>query len=124
MFYVGRRKLLLLKISHTFESSLAMCFMFHAGHFIAASKLLRDLTCDIGHSDSHIILLKCLADSREFPIAIEHIKWVEKSSPSTLQVIYAELSVSLSSKSEPILQLLQTIPECLIYRDDDTWKTL
>ncbi|XP_041003632.1 pentatricopeptide repeat-containing protein At5g14080 [Juglans microcarpa x Juglans regia] len=95
------------------------------GHFITASKLLRDLTCDIGHSDSHIILLKCLADAREFPIAIEHIKWVEKSSPSTLQVIYAELSVSLSSsKSEPILQLLQTLPECLIYPNDVTWKTL
>ena len=96
-----------------FENSLAMCLYVHAGHFLAASKLLCSVTCDIRHSDSHVILLKCLADSREVPIAIEHIERVRKDSPSTLQVICTELLASLSScsKSEAILQLLQAINE-------------
>lgn len=89
-------------------------FVFHAGQFVAASKLLCDLTCDIGHSNSHVILLKCLADAREYPAAIEHIKQVGKaSSPSMLQDIFSELLVSLSSSSkpEPISQLLQAMQE-------------
>ncbi|KAL0014599.1 hypothetical protein SO802_001668 [Lithocarpus litseifolius] len=83
------------------------------GHFLAASKLLCSLTCDIGHSGSHVILLKCLADARAVPIAIEHIEQVQKASPSTLQVIFNELLASLSSCSKPeaILQLLQAIQE-------------
>ena len=87
--------------------------MFHAGHFEAASKLLCDLTCDIGHPDSHVILLKCLTDAREYPAAIEHIKQVGKASPSMLQDIFSELLVSLSSSSkpEPISQLLHAMQE-------------
>lgn len=89
------------------------CVYVHAGHFLAASKLLCSLTCDIGHSGSHVILLKCLADARAVPIAIEHIEQVQKASPSTLQVIFYELLASLSSCSKPeaILQLLQAIQE-------------
>lgn len=99
-------------MSYIFENSLAV-FVFHAGHFVAASKLLCDLTCDIGHSDSHVILLKCLADAREYPAAIEHIKQVGKASPSMLQDTFSELLVSLSSSSkpEPISHLLQAMQE-------------
>ncbi|XP_059450742.1 pentatricopeptide repeat-containing protein At5g14080 [Corylus avellana] len=88
-------------------------FLCRGGQFVAASKLLCDLTCDIGHSNSHVILLKCLADAREYPAAIEHIKQVGKASPSMLQDIFSELLVSLSSSSkpEPISQLLQAMQE-------------
>lgn len=67
----------------------------------------------MGHSDSHVILLKCLADAKEVPSAIEHIKRVKKSSPSMLRVISTELLISLSSSSkpEPILQMLQAMQE-------------
>ncbi|KAE8021300.1 hypothetical protein FH972_007204 [Carpinus fangiana] len=88
-------------------------FLCRGGHFEAASKLLCDLTCDIGHPDSHVILLKCLADAREYTAAIEHIKQVGKASPSMLQDIFSELLVSLSSSSkpEPISQLLHAMQE-------------
>ncbi|XP_057984245.1 pentatricopeptide repeat-containing protein At5g14080 [Malania oleifera] len=104
-------------------------FILHVcreGHFLDASKLLRGLPCDIGDSDSHVILLKCLADAREIPIAIEHIKWVGNTSPSMLEAISTELLASLSSSPRPelIQQLLQAMQEkCLVF-NNDTWKYL
>ncbi|KAM5582047.1 pentatricopeptide repeat-containing protein [Rosa sericea] len=81
-----------------------------AGLFLAASRLLCRLSFDIAHSDSHVVLLKCLADAKEIPLAIEHINWVRQASPSMLQTISNELaSISSSPTPEPILQLLQTI---------------
>ncbi|XP_027351947.1 pentatricopeptide repeat-containing protein At5g14080 [Abrus precatorius] len=80
------------------------------GHFTAASKLLCNLN-HIAHAESHVILLKCLADAQELPIAIEHLKWVQEKSPSILQDTCTGLLASLSSAKcpEPILQFLQRI---------------
>ncbi|KAJ6754496.1 PENTATRICOPEPTIDE REPEAT-CONTAINING PROTEIN [Salix purpurea] len=44
------------------------------GYFLVASKFLCDLSHDVGHLDAHVVLLKCLADSEEVPIAVEHVK--------------------------------------------------
>ncbi|CAK9326164.1 unnamed protein product [Citrullus colocynthis] len=38
-------------------------YLCKAGHFLAASKLLRGLSSDIAHPDSHVTLLKCFADA-------------------------------------------------------------
>ncbi|KAK7336100.1 hypothetical protein VNO77_16631 [Canavalia gladiata] len=83
------------------------------GQLMAASKLLCSLNLDIGHAESHIILLKCLADAQEIPIAIEHLKWVQEKSPSMLQDICTGLLASLSSATcpEPILLFLQRIQD-------------
>lgn len=83
------------------------------GHLRDASKLLCGLNHDIGHAESHVILLKCLADSQEIPIAIEHLKWVQEKSPSMLQDICTGLLAALSSATcpDPILQFLQRIQD-------------
>ncbi|KAJ0053193.1 hypothetical protein Pint_03033 [Pistacia integerrima] len=98
------------KLARSILSTLILS-LCRKGHFLVATKFLHGLTPDIGHSDSHVILLKCLADDREVQIAIEHIKWIEKTSPSMLQVISTELLALLSSSSqtEPILQLLRAV---------------
>lgn len=81
-----------------------------AGLFLPASKLLCDLGFNVAQPNSHVVLLKCLADAKEIPVAIEHIKWVRQASPWMLQTISNELaSISSSPTPEPILQLLQTI---------------
>ncbi|CAB4275475.1 unnamed protein product [Prunus armeniaca] len=84
-----------------------------AGFFLDASKLLCGLSNDVAQSDSHVILLKYLADAKEIPVAIEHVKWVRQTSPLMLQIVSAELLASLSSSSrlEPTRQLVQTIQE-------------
>ncbi|XP_062105404.1 pentatricopeptide repeat-containing protein At5g14080 [Humulus lupulus] len=90
-------------------------YLCKKGLFLAASELLCRLEYDPLHSDSHVILLKCLANAEEVPIAIKHMKWVQETSSSMLQVISAELSASVSSspKPEPILQLLKATEENL-----------
>lgn len=98
------------------RSYLHASIKLHAGHFLAAAKLLRGLSSDLGHSDSHVILLKSLADTREVEMAIEHIKWIRENSPTMLQEISMELFASLSSSSypEPIFMLLHALQEkCL-----------
>ncbi|XP_045797264.1 pentatricopeptide repeat-containing protein At5g14080 isoform X1 [Trifolium pratense] len=79
------------------------------GHLTAASKLLCSLSHDIGRAESHVILLKCLADAGQSPIAIQHLSWVQDKSPSMLQDICTGLlaSLSVSKCPEPILQFLQ-----------------
>lgn len=85
-------------------------FVLSAGLYPAASGLLCRLSFNVARSDSHVVLLKCLADAKEIPVAIEHIKWIRQASPSMLQTISNELaSVSSSPTPEPISQLLQTI---------------
>lgn len=83
------------------------------GHLPDASKLLCSLNHDIGHAESHVILLECLADAQEIPIAIEHLKWVQEKSPAMLQDICSGLLASLSSAAcpEPLLQFLQQIQD-------------
>ncbi|KAF2301856.1 hypothetical protein GH714_029898 [Hevea brasiliensis] len=53
------------------------------GQFLVASELLCGIAYDIGHSDSHVVLLKCLADAEEVPIAVEHLKRIQDMSPSS-----------------------------------------
>lgn len=91
---------------------------------MAASKLLCDLNHDIGRAESHVILLKCLADAREIPIAIEHLKCVQEKSPSMLQDICTGLLASLSSATcpEPMLQFLQRIQDVFDFPYNSTLK--
>lgn len=101
--------------------------MCYAGYFLVASKFLCDLSHDVGHLDAHVVLLKCLADSEEVPIAVEHVKQIRGNSPSILQVICTKLLAfsSSSSNPEPILRLLQALSqECVISIDsgNDSWK--
>ncbi|CAL5191543.1 unnamed protein product [Lathyrus oleraceus] len=79
------------------------------GRLTAASKLLCSLSHSIGHAETHIVLLKCLADAGEIPIAIEHLRWVQDNLPTMLQDICTGLlaSLSVSKCPEPILQFLQ-----------------
>ncbi|KAH1077083.1 hypothetical protein GYH30_052550 [Glycine max] len=81
------------------------------GHLMAASKLLWSLNHDIGCAESHVILLKSFANAQEFPIAIEHLKWIPEKSPLVLQDIFTGLLASLSSATCPelILQFFQRI---------------
>ncbi|KAE9584458.1 hypothetical protein Lal_00042744 [Lupinus albus] len=83
------------------------------GHYLDASKLLSDLNLHIGHAECHVILLKCLADTKEISIAIEHLKLVKEKSPLMLQDIYNGLLASLSSATcqEPMLKFLQRIQD-------------
>lgn len=84
-------------------------YVVYAGHLTAASKLLCSLSHSIGHAETHIVLLKCLADAGEIPIAIEHLRWVQDNLPTMLQDICTGLlaSLSVSKCPEPILQFLQ-----------------
>ncbi|XP_050383924.1 pentatricopeptide repeat-containing protein At5g14080 isoform X2 [Argentina anserina] len=85
-------------------------YLCKAGLYSAASSLLCRLSFNVTLSDSHVVLLKSLADAKEIPVAIEHIKWVRKASPSMLQTISNELaSISSLPTPEPILQLLKTM---------------
>lgn len=101
-----------------------MLYFLHAGHLLDASKLLCSLNHDIGHTESHVILLKCLAKAEEIPIAIEHLKLVQEKSPSMLQDICAGLLASLSSATcpDPILQLLQKKQDVFNFPDKSTLK--
>ncbi|KAL5581405.1 hypothetical protein UlMin_013847 [Ulmus minor] len=93
--------------------STCILYLCKEGLFVTASKLICSLSYDIAHSKSHVILLKCVTDAGEFPIAIEHIKRVRETSSPMLHLIYTELSASLlsSTKPETILRLLQAMQE-------------
>ncbi|KAK3036421.1 hypothetical protein RJ639_030020 [Escallonia herrerae] len=69
------------------------------GHFLAASSLLCDRTWNTGDMDSHVILLKHLADAGDVPAVTEHIKWVRHNVPLMLDAIHNELLASLSTSS-------------------------
>lgn len=104
-------------------------FIFHLckkGQFLASSKLLSGLRSDIGHLDSHMIFLKCLADAGEVPIAIEHITWVGEISPSMIEAVYTELltSISATMKAEPLVKLLRAMHEKGLIAEDDALKDL
>ncbi|XVF16162.1 hypothetical protein REPUB_Repub10bG0007800 [Reevesia pubescens] len=61
--------------------SILSTFVIHLcikGQFLVASKLLCDLTSDIKDSDSHVVLLKCLADAKEIQFAINTYNGFEK----------------------------------------------
>ncbi|XP_028772487.1 pentatricopeptide repeat-containing protein At5g14080-like [Neltuma alba] len=83
------------------------------GHLMTASKFICSLSPEIQGAESHLTLIKYLADAREIPIALEHLKWVKERSPWTLNDIRAGLLASLSSVScsQSIIQFLQMIPD-------------
>ncbi|CAI0457803.1 unnamed protein product [Linum tenue] len=71
--------------------------------FLLSSKLLRGLTYDVAHPDSHVILLKCLAEAKESRIAGEHVKWIRETSPSMSRTVTSQISASPLSSTEPDL---------------------
>ncbi|KAL2505427.1 Pentatricopeptide repeat-containing protein [Abeliophyllum distichum] len=99
-------------LANTILSTFNLC-LCKEGFFLAASKLLRDRTSDIGYIESHMTLLKYLADAGQLSLAIEHIKWVAGKSHILLHAIQTEVSVALSSSSKPdaMLQLFQALAE-------------
>ncbi|KAL7257148.1 hypothetical protein ACSBR1_010970 [Camellia fascicularis] len=101
-------------------------YLCKEGHFHVTSGLLCGLTSDIGQSASHVILLQCLLEAAEIPVAIEHIKLVRENSAIMLQAICSELlaSLSSSSKPEPILQLLQAVQGKCPILNNDSWKDM
>ncbi|KAL9264778.1 Pentatricopeptide repeat-containing protein [Drosera capensis] len=81
-------------------------------HFLTASELLCGLLGSPSNLEPHVILLKCIAEARQFHVAIEHMKNVMDISPSLLEGIYKELLAWASSCSDPdlIIQLLRQMP--------------
>ncbi|KAL0449864.1 UNVERIFIED_CONTAM: CBS domain-containing protein CBSCBSPB3 [Sesamum latifolium] len=71
------------------------------GFLTAASKLLCELTCDIGCPKSHSTFLKYLADIGELPLATEHLQCIGDKSPALLHAIQTELAASVSSSLGP-----------------------
>ncbi|CAA2955107.1 pentatricopeptide repeat-containing protein At5g14080 isoform X1 [Olea europaea var. sylvestris] len=101
-----------LMLANNILSTFTLC-LCKEGFFLAASKLLRDRISDIGYTESHMTLLKYLADAGELSLVIEHIKWVREKSHTLLHCILTEVSVALSSssKSDAMLQLFQILVE-------------
>ncbi|KAK1359360.1 Pentatricopeptide repeat-containing protein [Heracleum sosnowskyi] len=85
-------------------------FLCKEGYFSDACELLRGRYNDVKHANSHAMMLKCMADSGELALAIEHMKWVSNNSPSVLHAVVAELLASLSSSTKPDLlrQIIQS----------------
>uniref|UniRef100_A0A7N0ZZA6 Pentatricopeptide repeat-containing protein n=1 Tax=Kalanchoe fedtschenkoi TaxID=63787 RepID=A0A7N0ZZA6_KALFE len=83
------------------------------GFLLAASKFLLSLKDSLNNWDSHVTLLRYLADAGEVPLAIKHIKGIREFSPAMLKPISSELSGSLSSapNPNPIIHLVQVIQE-------------
>ncbi|XP_058103070.1 pentatricopeptide repeat-containing protein At5g14080 [Magnolia sinica] len=97
------------------------------GHFIAASKVMRGLApSNIDSFRSHIVLLKSFAEAGEIDMAIDHIKWIQDTSPLKSGAITSELiaSLSSSSKPEPVLQLLHKMKERGLASEDYPWVDL
>lgn len=92
------------------DSYYSYMFISYAGLFLSASNLLCSVCNDIAHSESHVILLKCLVDAGEDAIATEHIDKVQQISPSISQVISSELVALLASSAnpEPLMRLLKS----------------
>lgn len=84
---------------------------FSAGYFLAASKFLLSLRDDVNNWESHVTLLRFLADAEEVPLAIKHINVIKESIPTMLKPISSELFGSLSSAQNPnpVRQMLQAI---------------
>ncbi|KAL8152094.1 hypothetical protein V2J09_021902 [Rumex salicifolius] len=96
------------------------------GHFLSGSRFLCALNYNGVLVQPHVILLKCLADAGQIPLAVEHIKQIKINSAMLLQTISSELFslVSSSPNPDPILQLLQEIYVNNIIPVNDGWKEL
>ncbi|XP_071703046.1 pentatricopeptide repeat-containing protein At5g14080 [Rutidosis leptorrhynchoides] len=97
-------------------------FLCREGQFRVASDLVHDYTSTF-NSESHMMLLKCLADAGEIDVAIEHMTKVGQLSPSMLHELRVELlsSLSSSSKSQKILELVRVIDS--LYQNHVVSKT-
>ncbi|XP_024974078.1 pentatricopeptide repeat-containing protein At5g14080 isoform X2 [Cynara cardunculus var. scolymus] len=86
-------------------------YLVREGQYMAASNLVHDYTTTIGHSESNMMLLKCLVDAGEVVVAIEHMKRVGEMWPSMLNELHAELLswFTSSPKPQPILEFIQAI---------------
>ncbi|KAK9037218.1 hypothetical protein V6N11_022137 [Hibiscus sabdariffa] len=100
------------RLAQTILNSFVM-HLCRKGQFLVASKLLCVLNTDIAHSDTHVAMLKWLADAKEIQFAINHIQRVRETSLLTLQAIFSKLvtTVSSTSRSDSIGQLLHAIKE-------------
>ncbi|CAN6466911.1 unnamed protein product [Victoria cruziana] len=102
-------------------------YLCYAGNFGTASKVMRELVpCDLTTSDSHVLLLKSLAEEGHLEMAIEHTEWLRGSSPSKLQAVATELTgcLSTSLKPEPILQLLHVMHKLSLIPDCGPWRSM
>ncbi|OWM70730.1 hypothetical protein CDL15_Pgr014403 [Punica granatum] len=86
------------------------------GKFLAASRVLRSISCDRSSLESHVRFLKRLTESRELEIALKHIGWVKETEPSMLQPVLSELAASLyssasGSRQAAIQELIAIIQE-------------
>ncbi|XP_068665629.1 pentatricopeptide repeat-containing protein At5g14080 [Aristolochia californica] len=97
------------------------------GKFSVALKVMQGLSSsDIDDSNSHVTLLKSLAESGEINVGINHIKWVRINQPWKLQRITNKLvqSLSFSLKMEPTLRLLHAMHQIGIAFENDSWINL
>ncbi|XP_021713630.1 pentatricopeptide repeat-containing protein At5g14080-like [Chenopodium quinoa] len=95
------------------------------GCLLYASKFLCS-NCHLRHKESHVILLKYLAEAQQFETAVDHLKQVMAASPSLLQEISTEILALLacSSNPEPILQLIQEMQHNEFVPMNDKWKAI
>lgn len=98
-------------------------FLCEGGHFLAASKFLCN-NCHLKHPESHAILLRYLADSKEVQTAISHLKQVTAVCPSLLREISTEILALLSSSSNPelMLLLLQEMQQDEYFSTNNSWR--
>ncbi|XP_060191350.1 pentatricopeptide repeat-containing protein At5g14080 [Lycium barbarum] len=96
------------------------------GYLVPAMELLRDQSTDIAILDSHLILLKFLADAEAISLAVEHLKWIQGKSPMMHQALSNEIlaSISSSSKPDPILKLFQLMQENRLNITNDLGKEM
>ncbi|KAL0343217.1 UNVERIFIED_CONTAM: Pentatricopeptide repeat-containing protein [Sesamum angustifolium] len=87
-------------LANTLLSSFLL-FLCKEGFLDAASKLLCELTCDIGCPKSHVTFLKYLADTGELPLTTEHLQRIGDKSPALLHAIQNEFAALVSSSLEP-----------------------
>lgn len=97
-----------------------------AGYLVPAMELLRDQSSDITLLDSHLILLKFLANADEISLAVEHLKWIQGKSPLMHQALSNEIlaSIASSSKSDPIFKLFQVMQGNRLNSTNDLGKEM
>lgn len=98
--------------------------MLLTGYHVAASKLLCGFSHELGRTESHVVLLKFLADAGEVSTALKHVMYLREVDPSVLEIIFAELLAVLptSSKPENLMQIFKAMPENWLQSNEHAWK--
>ncbi|KAG6511674.1 pentatricopeptide repeat-containing protein At5g14080-like [Zingiber officinale] len=93
------------------------------GKYTAASSLIQSLPSEAECTDSHVILLKGLAEAGLVEMSVEHIGWVQANVHSKFQAILTDLMASLSTAPslEPVKQLLQAMHARGFVSTNDPW---